>query len=556
MSTCTPVTPPGSGVTETLYAHVTVAPGNCACLLGGSAALAWSDPLGYWAGTMLDLCDASLSWTVRLRWVVDNVFTLYLSRSDECFSVNCTATATSTSPVAITFDKTNIPDGCCTGSIGSKQRNAVVVQIGETAPTAPVPPASHPVPHVGDVPSIQRHCITQAASSADGTDNSTCSGAPTTWTLYAPTGSIGTPLARVGVRGGGLVLGVPPDPDALGLAALDLAATSALIPAEGETCYLYAGGFDFSSLEDTDRDLTHVKAYLSIYSDSPNVQCTGLQLCTNSGGTLTLIGEDLSDMVATDLTGDWHAVSIDPASNLPATLWGLLSLPYSDPAVMQAAIDAIRAAGIGIAAKFANTGTDAANVYLDYAEQGACVQRTYPACKFGDNAVTQPAGTADGDTLCDCATTPWIFPGSVIANDENENNSAQANLLSDTESCTLLSSHHDFGLPDGCTLTKIWFRVVLKASVEDSIVCELAQLTDGSTLLGDDQSESAFDEAIPTDWTQYMIGFAVPLWGSTAEDLAAVINEIGFGLALRFRNNGAAPATVYVNFIEGGYCYA
>src|SRR5436190_22973827 len=100
MTVCVPVTPV-SGVTESLYARITSAPGLCACMLDGVAELAWSNIVKMWLGTMTDLCDETLTWTVKLRWVVGNTFSISFDRDDACFAAWCTATATDTDPVTI-----------------------------------------------------------------------------------------------------------------------------------------------------------------------------------------------------------------------------------------------------------------------------------------------------------------------------------------------------------------------------------------------------------------------------------------------------------------------
>lgn len=552
MTVCVPVTPPGSSVAETLYARITSAPGLCACMLDGVAALGWSDALQMWVGTMTDGCDEALTWTVKLRWVVGSVFSIYFDRDDACFAAWCTATATDTDPVTIQFTNFNVPRACCSpddpGAPGL--RESLVVTIGEVAPTI-TPPASHPEDHTGETSTLQRHCKTAFAANEDGLANSDCTAAPPTWTAYAVTSEIGTPLCRLGVPGAGLRLGVPPDPDAVGVAALDLAATAAIIPPGGETCWLHVGGFDFSGLEDVEGwDAWKIVAYITLYSDSPDVHCTGLQLAKISGGTITRLGDDLSSHVPSDLTYVWTEATITPVN-----LWGLLELPYTDRSDMEAALAHIRDAGFGLVAKFENEGADTAAVYIDAVQQGACVQRGYPNCTYGDTAQTKVAGTADGDSLCECSVNAWALPGSVYAGDEDTHNSAQVTLPADEDSCWLVSRHHDFDLPAEATaITAVTLQFLAKAAAADSIVLDGCQLSDGTTLIGNDQAPTDIDESIGTEWRWYTFGFTDPLWGLTSEDLLAIVNEIGFGAGLKFRNNGNEPATVYVNQIQMAVC--
>lgn len=551
MTVCVPVTPPGSGVTETLYARITSAPGECACMLNGVSELTWavdSRGNGSWNGTMQDLCDVSLTWTVRLRWVVGMIFTIYLDRDDACFAANCTATATDDDPVTIVFTNFNVPENCCNPLVTTLTRDALVVTIGEAIPDY-TDDGSIPGDHTGETESEQRHCITAFAVDADGWDNSNCSAAPTSWTAYTPTSSIGSPLSRLGVAGGGFVLGAPPPDDLIGVDALDLAATSALIPAGGETCWLWCGGIDFSALQDTEGwDVWKFAAHIALYADSIGVACSALRLATLSGGTVTPLGDDLSSLVPADLTRIWTEVNLEPGD-----IWGALALPYTDRADMEDLLAIVRGGEFGIAAKFENTGTDAAYVYIDAVQQGACVQRGYPDCTY-DVSETKAAGTADGDTICECSTGEWALPGSVYAGDEDENNSAQVTLLEDEVSCWLVSKHHDFEL-DASAIGTVTVRFLAKASVADSVVVEGVKLSDGTELIGDDQSPTDIDEALGTEFRWFTLGFTVPLWGLTSGDILAIVNEIGFGVALQFQNNGSDAVTVWVNKIDISICY-
>lgn len=549
MVVCVPVTPPGSGVATTLYARITTAPGTCACMLDGVAELTWSSALSMWTGTMTDLCDETLTWTVKLRWVVGMVFSIYLDRDDACFAAWCTATATDDDPVTIEFTNFNVPENCCNPLITTLTRDALVVTIGEVEPTIP-DDGSIPEDHTGETETIQRHCITEFTPDADGWDHTTCSGATTTWTAYTPTSSIGSPLSRLGVAGGGFVLGAPPPDDLIGVDALDLAATSALIPAGGETCWLWCGGIDFSDLQNTEGwDLWTLAAHIALYADSIGVACSDLRLATLVGTTLTTMGDDLSASVPADLTRIWTEVNLTPGD-----IWGALALPYADRQDMVDLIDLVRGGTFGIAAKFENTGDEPAYIYIDAVQQGACVQRGYPDCSV-DVAETNTAGTAEGDILCECSTNEWILPGSVYAGDEDEDNSAQVTLLADEVSCWLVSKHHDFEIPDGATIDAVTVRVLAKASIAGDVVFEGVQLWDGTELIGDEQSATDVDEALGTAFRWYTFGFTVPLWGLTSSEILAVVNEILFGAAFKFVNNGSDAVTVYVNKIDISVCY-
>lgn len=548
MVACTPVTPPGSGVATTLYARITTAPGECVCMLDGVAELTWSAALSMWVGTMTDLCDETLTWTVKLRWVVEMKFSIYLDRDDACFAAWCTATATDDTPVTIVFTNFNVPENCCNPLITTLARDALVVTIGEVEPTI-ADDGSFPQDHTEDTDSLQRHCITGFTTEADGWDNSNCSGAPTSWTAYTPTSSIGSPLSRLGVAGGGFMLGAPPPDDEIGVDALDLAATSALIPAGGETCWLWCGGVDFSTLEDTAGwDLWRLVAHIALYADSIGVACSALQLATLVGTTITPLGDDMVASVPTDLTRIWTEVNLTPG-----TIWGALALPYTDRGDMEALLALVTGGTLGLAAKFENTGTDAAYVYIDAVQQGACVQRGYPDCVY-TLSETNMAGTADGDALCECSTGEWVLAGSVYAGDEDEDNSAQVTLEADEVSCWLVTKHHDFVL-DASAISAVTVRVLAKADVAASIVFEGVQLSDSGTLVGDEQAATDVDEALGTEFRWYTFGFTVPLWGLSSAAILAIVNEIGFGVGLQFINNGADTATVYVNAIEISICY-